>query len=304
MNSLGSDAPDGWKTPYVLVLLILGLVIIAAFVVWELKYPFAMIDMKIWKDRNFSLLLAIISFGFLGFPILSFWLALYFQEILGFSALETGVHMLPMVIMGLLANLVAALIQHKISNKLLVGIGSLAYVISFLLAAVQRHGDSYWAFSFPALCICVIGADFQFIVANMYVVSSMPANRQSIAGSLFQTLTRLCTAVGYGIATAIFNAVQKNPAKSGYYAYNAVEPFAAVFWFSAAVAAIGVFFVPWLTIGTQGNQTHTGQPTESELVQPIEETVPASALTKPDEKMTVRDGDEIEISARDIETRR
>lgn len=72
-----------------------------------------------------------------------------------------------MVIVGLLANLVAALIQHKVSNKLIVAIGALAYLASFVLAAVQRYGDSYWAFSFPALMLCVVGADFQFIVANV-----------------------------------------------------------------------------------------------------------------------------------------
>ena len=83
----------------------------------------------------------------------------------------------------------------------------------------------------------------------------MPVTKQSIAGSLFQTLTRLCTAVGYGIATAIFDAVQNKPATSGYYANNAVEPFAAVFWFAAAVSVPGVLLVPFLRITTQG---HTG----------------------------------------------
>jgi hypothetical protein len=96
----------------------------------------------------------------------------------------------------------------------------------------------------------------------MYVLSSMPANKQSIAGSLFQTLTRLCSAVGYGIATAIFDSVQRNPSSSGYYAHNAVEPYAATFWFSAAAAAVGVVFIPFLKIGTQG---HTGD--EGRLVQ-------------------------------------
>lgn len=110
------------------------------------------------------------TFGFLGFPVLAFWLALYFQTELGYSALMTGVHMLPMVVVGLLANLVAALIQHKVSNKLIMGIGAGAYVVSFTLAAVQRYGDSYWAFSFPALMLCVLGADFQFIVSNVSVV--------------------------------------------------------------------------------------------------------------------------------------
>lgn len=93
----------------------------------------------------------------------------------------------------------------------------------------------------------------------MYVLSSMPTNKQSIAGSLLQTLTRLCTAVGYGIATAIFDAVESNPLKSGYYANNVVEPFAAVFWFAAAIAFVGVLFVPFLRITTQGHKGDTGR---------------------------------------------
>lgn len=53
--SLAGDASNGWKTPYVLVLLILGLLLIVAFVVWELKYPYAIVDMNVFKDRDFSL---------------------------------------------------------------------------------------------------------------------------------------------------------------------------------------------------------------------------------------------------------
>jgi MFS family permease len=55
LKSLGGDAPNGWKTPYVLALLILGVILIIAFIIWETKYPYAMIDMNIWKDRDFSL---------------------------------------------------------------------------------------------------------------------------------------------------------------------------------------------------------------------------------------------------------
>ena len=108
-----------------------------------------------------------LSCGFVGFPVVTFWLALYFQRVLELNALLTGVHMLPMAICGILTNLVGALIQHKVSNKLLMGIGALGYVASFVLAAAQRYGDSYWAFSFLTLCLCVVGADLQFIVANV-----------------------------------------------------------------------------------------------------------------------------------------
>lgn len=98
----------------------------------------------------------------------------------------------------------------------------------------------------------------------------MPTNKQSIAGSLLQTLTRLCTAVGYGIATAIFDAVERNPPKSGYYANNVVAPFAAVFWFALGVSFVAVLFVPFLRITTQGHKGDTGRVKQDNIEHPID----------------------------------
>ena len=68
-----------------------------------------------------------------------------------------------------------------------------------------------------------------------------------------------CNKFKYGIATAIFDAVQRHPASTGYYGNNAAQPFAAVFWYSAAVSLPGVFLVPFLKITTQGHEGDTGR---------------------------------------------
>ena len=47
------------------------------------------------------------------------------------------------------------------------GLGAAAFTIAFILVAVQRSGDSYWAFTFPALAIIVIGTDLEFNVVNV-----------------------------------------------------------------------------------------------------------------------------------------
>ena len=47
--------------------------------------------------------------GFLTFPAMTFWMSLYMQRVLHFSALITAVHMLPMAIMGILVNVSIAL---------------------------------------------------------------------------------------------------------------------------------------------------------------------------------------------------
>ena len=51
--------------------------------------------------------MAILSLGFLSFPIATFFAALYFQDVWHFSALETAVHLLPMAVMGISVNVIA-----------------------------------------------------------------------------------------------------------------------------------------------------------------------------------------------------
>lgn len=165
--SLGSTAPNGWRTGYVLALLIVGIFLLIAFVFWELRCKYPLVPMGIWRDRDFSLNLAILALGFMSFTPASFFIALFFQRVWNLSALETALRLLPMCISGLIVNIIAALVLHRISNKLLLYIGTLSYAAASLLLALNTQSSPYWAFCFPAFCIIVIGADLEFNVANM-----------------------------------------------------------------------------------------------------------------------------------------
>lgn len=261
--SSGDSAPQGWKTGYILALLIVGVLLIVAFVVWENYAKYPLIPMGIWKDKNFSLVMATLLLGFMAFPVVCFFIALFFQDIWHMSALMTAVHLLPMAIMGILVNIFAAMVLHRISSKKLMIVGASAYTLAFLLDALNRQTSSYWSFYFVGLTIAVIGADLEFNVANMYVMSSLPPDQQSIAGSIFQTVTKLCQSIGYGIGTAVFNAVSQNPNMGGYYKdVPATQPYSAVFWFSTASAALSVVLSCFLTIGTQGGAEKTTEESE------------------------------------------
>ena len=272
--SLGETAPQGWKTGYVLALLIVGVLLVVFFVFWDLWYKYPLVPMHIWKDRNFSLCMAILVLGFMSFTPGSFFIALYFQDVLHQSALMVAVRLLPMAIVGLLVNTVAGLVLHKVSNKLLMLIATMAYASTFLLLAVNRHSTSYWALCFPAFILIVIGADLEFNVANMYVMSSMPSSQQSIAGGIFQTVAKLAMTIGFGIATAIFNSVQEKPTLSSFWDKE-TQPYAAVQWMSAACSILGVCLVPFLTLGTQGGKEKVKAVSEASTIE-SETTAPVS----------------------------
>lgn len=260
--SLGDTAPEGWRTGYVLALLIVGILLMVAFVFWELWYRDPIVPMSIWKDRDFSLCIGILMLGFASFTPASFFIALYFQKVWNMSALMTAVHLLPMAVSGIIVNIIAGLILHRVSNKLLMFIGSSAYMLAALLLALNKKSSSYWSFCFPAFAIQVIGADLEFNVANMYVMSSMPPRQQSVAGGIFQTAAKLCMTLGLGVGTAVFDSVQRKPSLAAYWD-DETQPYSAVFWFSVASAGVSVCLVPFLKIGTQGGKVKKAEPEAS-----------------------------------------
>ncbi|KAG8624374.1 hypothetical protein KVT40_007441 [Elsinoe batatas] len=259
--SLGSSAPEGWRTPYVLVTLALGFVLILVFVAWESFYPFPLMPMYIWRDKNFSLLMAILTLGFMAFPPASFFIALFFQRVWGFSALSTAVHLLPLAIMGVIVNVFAGAFLHRINNKMLMFVGAGSYTLSFILLGLNKTSSSYWAFCFPSFLLMVVGADLEFNVANMYVMTALGPDQQSIAGGIFQTVTRLFTTVGFGVITAVFDAVREGEGlRRGYYKGDEnVGPYAAAFWYATAAAGVSLVFVVFLSVGTQGGGGRKGK---------------------------------------------
>jgi nitrate/nitrite transporter NarK len=109
----------------------------------------------------------VVLLGFMSFSTSAFWLSLYMQNVLKYSALEIAIYLLPQVIGGILVNIIAGLVLYRVNNKLLTGISALAYLGSVILLAVIKQDSLYWAFIFPALVLSVIGADLQFNVANV-----------------------------------------------------------------------------------------------------------------------------------------
>jgi hypothetical protein len=103
----------------------------------------------------------------MAFTSSQFWLSFFMQERQGLTPLLVAVHLLPQVVAGLIYNAIAGAVLHRINNTLLLVMGSLAYVGSNVLLALMQPDSPYWAFIFPSLILGVVGADFQFNVANV-----------------------------------------------------------------------------------------------------------------------------------------
>ncbi|KAI6085384.1 MFS general substrate transporter [Hypoxylon rubiginosum] len=246
---------DGWAKAQVIALIVVGVALLVLFVVWEKIFPTPLMPLHIWKDRNFSLIIGVVLLGMMSFTSDGFWIAFYLQEVKQFSTLMVAVHLLPMAIAGLLWNIVAGHILHRVNNTLLMIGGSVCYVAASLLLSFMRPDTSYWAMMFPALILNVAGADFQFNVANMYVMQSLPKHQQSLAGGIFNMIIRLSNTVVMGISTAVFSSVELTPEGMA----DPMVKFTRTFQVSVAFAAVALILSVFIRLGTQGNVPKEGQ---------------------------------------------
>ncbi|KAI0541239.1 major facilitator superfamily domain-containing protein [Xylaria digitata] len=240
---------DGWSRAHVIALIVVGILLLVVFVFWERVFPTPLMPPHIWKDRNFSLIIIVVLLGNMSFQATGFWIAFFMQQVQKLSTLNVAVRLLPMAIAGLLWNILAGRILHRVNNTLLMAFGAVSYLAAALLFSFMRAESNYWAFVFPALVLNVAGADLQFNVANMYVLQSLPSHQQSLAGGIFNVVIRLSTTAVLGISTAVFSSVESTPAGIA----DPMLKYMRTFQTTVALAAAGVAISPFIKLNTQGN---------------------------------------------------
>lgn len=130
-------------------------------------------------------------------------------------------------------------------------IAAISMVAASALWSAISPGLTYWDLSFVAQICSVVGVDLMFTVTNMYVMSSLPSHQQSIAGGMFNTLTRLASAVGLAVQTAVYNGAGGGTDGPDSLRYR---PYQATIWVGLVGTCIGLALVPWLTLGRQGHR--------------------------------------------------
>lgn len=173
--------------------------------------PPPLMKLSLWSRAHgkFAVMQLIAFLEWSAFQSWYFWAQLYYQDFEGFSPILTAVRFAPMTVVGVLCNVVVALVIGRVDVAILVVFGTFLTSLAGLLFAVINIGAPYWAFGFPAAIVSVFGADFVFSSGTLFVARVSEQNEQSLAGGLFQTVTQIGTAFGLSITTIVHNSVLK-----------------------------------------------------------------------------------------------
>ncbi|KAI1050883.1 hypothetical protein LB507_009387 [Fusarium sp. FIESC RH6] len=201
----GGNAPQGWRTPYVYVTLIIGVLCLAAFVYiegWVASQP--LMPAEVFKTKYMARLVLALFMCYGCFGLWLFYASFYIESVLHIGPLLTAAWFIPLAAGGFILAVVGGFVLHILSGRLLLIISGLGFLgSSILFALIPDSGKSntflYWAFVFPAMILSTIGVDIAFNVTNVFITTSLPGHLQAVAGALITSLLYLGMAFWLGV---------------------------------------------------------------------------------------------------------
>ncbi|OBT41642.1 hypothetical protein VE00_07650 [Pseudogymnoascus sp. WSF 3629] len=231
-----SHAPQGWKTPYIYGLFIVGcLLLLTAVYVEGYVAADPLIPASIFKVPCMTPLFCALFFTYGSLGILLLFATFYMQSIMGASPLLVVAWYTPMALGGICISTFGGFILHLLSGTVLIYVAGVAWILAPLMFAIAPDGANYWAYVFPSMIFATMGIDITFNVANIFITTSLPKKDQGLAGALIMLVLHLGISVCLGLADIVnISTLAKLGQKKSYQ---------AVFWFEVACASTALLIL-------------------------------------------------------------
>jgi EmrB/QacA subfamily drug resistance transporter len=195
----------GWGSPEILVLIGVAVLGLGAFVAIERRVKVPMVDFSLLSDRNFLgavVVALIVSFAMLG---VFFFLALYMQDILGYSPLEAGVRFLPSTLMIVGVAPVAGRLSDRFGPRWLIA-GGLAIVAASLYSFSGIATDSGYLDLLPGFMLLGIGIAMTMSPMTSAAMNAVPVQKAGVASGVLSMFRMVGGSLGVAVTGAIFQA--------------------------------------------------------------------------------------------------
>ncbi|SDF36618.1 Major Facilitator Superfamily protein [Blastococcus fimeti] len=190
---------SGWADGLAWVFIVGGLVLVALFVVLELRTRNPLLPMRIVLDRNRGgayLTSTLVGAGLIG---AFFFLSLYFQQVLDYSPVQAGLASLPTTLGVFIAAGAASVLVPRIGPRPLMIAGGLFAAAGLFTLSFVGVDTEFWQLPLPGELLLGLGLGFTFVpLSNLALIGAGP--RDAGAASAMLNATQQ---VGASIGTAV-----------------------------------------------------------------------------------------------------
>ena len=241
----------GWTSGRTLGLAAVGLALIGAFIAVELRSKAPLVPFGIFRKRTITgtnvvaLLVAMSLFS------MFFFISLYMQQVLGYSAIKSGLSYLPLTAGIIVSAGIASSLVTKFGFKPILTTGLVLTAIALVwFSQVDVNGSYLGDILFPSL-IAAVGLGFAFVPMTIAAVSGVEAHEAGLASGLINTAQQVGGALGLAILASIANSRTDSVMETARGAQSALpgaltEGFQVAFIVGAGFAILGAILASTL----------------------------------------------------------
>jgi MFS transporter, DHA2 family, multidrug resistance protein len=200
------EAPErGWTGTTILTAFAAGVTALAAFIAWERHTDHPMLDVCVFRNLRFSAASISIAFVFFALMGVMYLLTTYLQTVLGYTALETGVRVLPIAGGMILASKVSVALSQRVGTKLVVALGLGMVAASLALVAGFEVESGYGQIA-TALGLIGVGIGLAMSPATEAIMGALPREKAGIGSAMNDVVREVGGTLGIAVLGSLLTS--------------------------------------------------------------------------------------------------
>ena len=236
----GND--DGWTSPVVLGSLVGAVLLVPAYVVHARGLAHAVLPLRLFASRGFSVANVIGLFFTLGMFGAVFLLSQYLQIVQGYTPLEAGIRTLPWTAAPMVVAPIAGLLAPRTGLRPLLLTGLVLQAGSLVWLASLAEGIAPYSSFIPALAMAGVGMGLTFAPSATAVLDGLPESDFAVASSANSTIREFGVALGIALLVAVFEGNGGELTPVGY--DGAIGPALLTGAAAVGIAVVAALFAP------------------------------------------------------------
>jgi EmrB/QacA subfamily drug resistance transporter len=198
------EAPQrGWGDPVIVVALVGGIAVFAAFIIWEQHTTSPMLPLRLFSRRNFSFANLETLAVYAGLSTLTFFLVLFLQQLAGYSAVQSGLALLPITVVMFALSPRVGRLSMRFGPRLFMGIGPLIAGASLIWLTRLGLDFAYWTELFPILLGFSLGLAMIVAPLTATVLADASEVDAGIASGVNNAVARIAGLLGIAVVGAL-----------------------------------------------------------------------------------------------------
>jgi EmrB/QacA subfamily drug resistance transporter len=189
----------GWASPLIFGPLATGVIAFAVFLAYERRAPEPMLKLELFTHRNFAVGNLETLSMYAGLGILFFYLTIYVQQVAGYTALQSGLTILPLTLVMFALSRRFGALADRYGPRLFMGAGPL--VASAGLLPLVRLGQhvSYVTELLPSLLVFALGLSLTVAPLTATVLADADESDAGIASAINNAVARVASLIGVSV---------------------------------------------------------------------------------------------------------